>query len=110
VFYSWQFFKTRLSDLAYPQLEDVLYFSYAGAKKVSPTHPLFLAQALLNRLDAGPNDGLVTVVSSQYGTFVGTVELDHFAQMGWMFAGGKPKEHLTKLYAPIHNLLLEHRL
>ncbi len=82
-----------------PDLPGVLYFSVGGAAEVSPLHPLYLAQQLLHKLEPGPNDGLVTVASSHYGSYLFTAPLDHWAQIGW--TSHMDDSHIRLLYRPI---------
>ncbi|MFL5322368.1 MAG: lipase family alpha/beta hydrolase [Myxococcaceae bacterium] len=69
-----------------PDVKSVCYASMlaqaAGGFSVAnpllwPTHKYLMEKA-------GPNDGLVPVASQQWGEVFGTVDADHWAQIGWM--------------------------
>jgi triacylglycerol lipase len=63
-----------------PDSPDVRYFSYGG--QVSPSYltpVLRRAWSILTGAE-GPNDGMVSVASSRWGEYLGTVHADHFAQ------------------------------
>jgi triacylglycerol lipase len=67
-----------------PDHPDVTYFSFAGRKKLSHLHPLYLFQQVLDTNgQAGENDGLVTVESSRWGEFVDILPLDHAEMINW---------------------------
>ena len=58
-------------------------FSYGGARPWwGIAAPLQVAFRVLQRVE-GPNDGLVSVASARFGTYLGTLEADHFAETGW---------------------------
>lgn len=62
---------------------DVPTFSYGGARPWwAIAVPLQLPFRVLQRVE-GPNDGLVSVASARYGTYLGTLEADHLAETGW---------------------------
>lgn len=42
---------------------------------------------LLKQLEKGENDGLVSVDSSKWGTFLGTIEANHLEQINWNYLG-----------------------
>jgi len=46
-------------------------------------HPLFITQQILTFYEGPENDGLVSVDSSKWGTYVETLELDHAAMINW---------------------------
>lgn len=69
----------------------VEYFSYAGQTqanilanltKVDLVNPMLLATYTLARRTEGDNDGLVSVESARWGTFLGTVPADHWDEIG----------------------------
>ena len=66
-----------------PNMPDVNYYSIAGYKKY--VHKREILWAIFNHIlkNHGPNDGLVTVESAKWGTFLGTIEADHLEQVGW---------------------------
>eukprot|EP01130_Rhizamoeba_saxonica_P009355 TRINITY_DN3796_c0_g1_i2.p1 TRINITY_DN3796_c0_g1~~TRINITY_DN3796_c0_g1_i2.p1 ORF type:complete len:303 (-),score=59.26 TRINITY_DN3796_c0_g1_i2:134-967(-) len=55
----------------YKDHPDVKYYSVAGAVDFSLTNPLSFSGGIITPLE-GPNDGLVSVESSKWGTFLGT--------------------------------------
>ncbi|EJD51017.1 alpha/beta-hydrolase [Auricularia subglabra TFB-10046 SS5] len=70
-----------------PDLKDVKYFSVAGRiTSVSILHPLWLPKLILDAACApseGGNDGLVSVRSARWGTFLGVLEeCDHWDMRG----------------------------
>ena len=62
---------------------EVPTFSYGGARPWWGTAPPLLPAFRILQRAEGPNDGLVSVASSRFGTYLGTLEADHFAQTGW---------------------------
>jgi len=66
-----------------PDVPGVSYYSIAGYKKY--VHKREILWAIYNYIlrNHGPNDGLVTVESAKWGTFLGTIEADHLEQVGW---------------------------
>jgi triacylglycerol lipase len=83
-----------------PMRAGTKYFSYGGECKSVWSH-YYLQAKYLSKVE-GPNDGLVSVKSSQYGQYIRTLELDHTQFIG-MFAGGK---HL-QLFEEILELLVK---
>lgn len=77
--------------------EDVAYYSWAGAScqlldlLCQADHggevvtPLLSFTHLVTLLIEGDNDGLVSVESSKWGTFRGTVDADHLDEVGLLF-------------------------
>eukprot|EP01127_Copromyxa_protea_P003440 TRINITY_DN1325_c0_g1_i1.p1 TRINITY_DN1325_c0_g1~~TRINITY_DN1325_c0_g1_i1.p1 ORF type:complete len:209 (-),score=24.79 TRINITY_DN1325_c0_g1_i1:12-638(-) len=65
-----------------PDMEGVRYYSVAGDAKPSIYNPLYLPYLNTAKFE-GANDGLVSVESAKWGTFLGTVPLDHGEQIGW---------------------------
>jgi triacylglycerol lipase len=63
-----------------PDMPGVRYFSFAGEVSHARVWPaLRRAWNLLMPIE-GPNDGLVSVASAQWGEYLGTMYADHFAQ------------------------------
>ena len=63
-----------------PDRPEVTYFSYGGEVQSSRLTPaLRRAWNLLIPIE-GPNDGMVSLASSRWGEYLGTVHADHFAQ------------------------------
>jgi len=62
--------------------KSVSYYSISGDPQITTQNIFYPSyRYILNR--EGPNDGLVSVNSSQWGTHLGTVPLDHMKQIGW---------------------------
>ncbi len=67
-----------------PDAPGVRYFSVAGNK---PRHEMLYALRFCHDVIApaeGPNDGLVSVRSAQWGEFLGEWNCDHVNQVGWV--------------------------
>ncbi|KAJ3160337.1 hypothetical protein HDU86_000671 [Geranomyces michiganensis] len=61
-----------------PNAADVHYASYAAvAPKMSPLAPLYFSHRIVSERE-GPNDGLVSLQSAQWGEFMGAVQCDHW--------------------------------
>lgn len=61
----------------------VLYLSYVGAPQARTVNALLRASRRFLARRAGPNDGLVPVESQRWGTVLGEIDADHWAQIGW---------------------------
>lgn len=63
----------------------VTYFSLGGARPRNAEYwaPFMLLSPLLNRVDPGPNDGLVTTASARWGEYLGTINFDHVDQLNF---------------------------
>ena len=70
----------RVFNARTPDQPGVRYFSYGGEVSQARVTP-FLRRAwnLLTAIE-GPNDGMVSLTSSRWGEYLGTVHADHFAQ------------------------------
>ncbi|MBF5045857.1 thioesterase [Aggregicoccus sp. 17bor-14] len=68
-----------------PDVRGVAYGSYVAAFESASRalHPLLAPGYLYLSRRAGPNDGLVPASSQRWGEVLGTVEADHWAQVGW---------------------------
>lgn len=76
-------------NTAVPDRPSVRYWSYAGrAGKGTdvPINPFLLAQNRILYRREGVNDGLVSVESARWGTFLGTLDADHVLQLGLRLA------------------------
>ncbi|KAI9226925.1 MAG: Alpha/Beta hydrolase protein [Piptocephalis tieghemiana] len=61
-----------------PNDPSVRYYSYgACAKSMSPLHPLRVPWEVVSASE-GPNDGLVSLQSARWGTYVATLDADHW--------------------------------
>jgi len=66
-----------------PDREGVAYFSY-GAMATPPLWSAFRQSHRITEQVEGPNDGLVSVTSSQWGTYKGTLEgVSHLDLINW---------------------------
>lgn len=89
---------------ATPDDPRVRYYSYAGYTQASPfvdharvdlVNPALLASYLALDSLAGPNDGLVTIKSAQWGTFLGVLPADHWDEIGQpLGVTGRAFDHL----------------
>lgn len=61
-----------------PDDPNVLYFSYGASKEPAPYRLLRVTWNLVKEKE-GVNDGVVSVFSSRWGEYVGTVPVDHFS-------------------------------
>lgn len=78
----------------YPNDSRVKYFSWAGVScaildsqcrkkyKDETIDPLLIATYRTLQATRGPNDGIVTVDSAKWGTFLGEIPADHFDEIG----------------------------
>lgn len=66
-------------NLACPDSPNVTYQSLGGARQrhIEYWAPFIALAPLLNRYERGLNDGLVTVASSRWGEYLGTLNHDH---------------------------------
>jgi triacylglycerol lipase len=72
-----------------PDREDIRYLSWAFARDGAEMPALFKKrQQRIFELE-GPNDGLVSVRSATWGTFMGTERADHLECIGWSPAFAK---------------------
>eukprot|EP01126_Amoeba_proteus_P014284 TRINITY_DN16234_c0_g1_i10.p1 TRINITY_DN16234_c0_g1~~TRINITY_DN16234_c0_g1_i10.p1 ORF type:complete len:104 (+),score=13.15 TRINITY_DN16234_c0_g1_i10:92-403(+) len=92
------FFRDFLSDQFNPKTpnsENVKYYSLAGSIEFPPYHMFSFPSRIISASE-GPNDGLVSIKSAQWGNFLGIVELDHAEQIGWSFVVD-PRPHFRKI-------------
>lgn len=70
-----------------PDAPCVAYFSYGGDPPRKAVHwVLRIAYDIMHKSETGgPNDGLVTVESAQWGVWRGTVPADHLSLVNWQF-------------------------
>jgi triacylglycerol esterase/lipase EstA (alpha/beta hydrolase family) len=59
-----------------PNVDGILYASYAAVSDFKHLSPLYYPHQIIQERE-GPNDGLVSLCSAQWGHFLGTVECDH---------------------------------
>jgi len=85
---------------------EVPTFSYGAARPWwAISAPLLLSFRLLQKAE-GPNDGLVSVASARYGTYLGTLDADHFGATGWSWTppGIERFDHLAFYRGLAHDL------
>ncbi|MDX1548230.1 MAG: lipase [Rhodothermales bacterium] len=78
-------YMTETFNPAVPDHPDVQYWSYGGAAgkgTAVPVNPFLRFGNGVIFEHEGPNDGMVSVGSARWGTFLGTVEADHAQQIG----------------------------
>jgi triacylglycerol lipase len=63
-----------------PDRPEVHYFSYGAAVSQAHVSPMLRRSWSLITAVEGPNDGLVSVASARWGTYLGTLHVDHFGQ------------------------------
>ena len=73
---------SELNEIA-PNHPGVRYYSYGGAKNYIHRREFFSTPHRYLMDNFGANDGLITVDSSRWGTFLGIMEADHLEQIGW---------------------------
>jgi triacylglycerol lipase len=67
-----------------PDHKHVMYASYGAAVSRSVgMNPLLLPTYLFLNEKVGPNDGVVPLDSQRWGELLGTIDADHWAQIGW---------------------------
>lgn len=66
-----------------PDADGVAYYSVVGSSDRGHTHPLLWPTHAYLSANGGRNDGLVPAASQRWGTVLGEVEADHWAQVGW---------------------------
>ena len=67
-----------------PDSPKVKYFSYAGSQETRKIFPPLLIPHKIIMDREGENDGLVSVRSAKWGTFMGIIDADHLDQRGWL--------------------------
>ena len=60
-----------------PDDPNVKYFSYGASIDIALLHPLRFPYEVIKRVE-GENDGLVSVRSAKWGTYLGTLKCDHW--------------------------------
>jgi triacylglycerol lipase len=87
-------------DKEYPDKDNIRYFSVAGTQQVAVTHPLYIPQQLLAKLEpTTPNDGMVSLESAKHGQYLQEFELNHWSEVGWLCG---EREHL-----PMYRYIVE---
>ncbi len=70
----------RLFNERTPDSPRVRYFSYGGAVGSAHVAPMLRRGWQLISSTEGPNDGMVSVQSARWGEYLGTINVDHYAQ------------------------------
>jgi triacylglycerol lipase len=65
-----------------PDDPGVAYFSWCGATDLASVFPCFWLSWVILTATEGPNDGVVSVESAKWGTFLGTIPTDHLGEVG----------------------------
>jgi len=97
----------REFNASMPNNPEVRYYSVGGDRgSVRKTSPELATSYLYVQAKEGPNDGVVSVKSAQWGTYLETLPLDHLHQMNF------PLPHRWLLGAPSYKdvLLIYRRL
>jgi len=76
--------KMKRFNFETPNLDEVRYFSYSASFEPSWVHVFRPAWRIIYDLE-GPNDGLVSVASSKWGTWLGNLDdVNHLDLVGWL--------------------------
>ena len=63
---------------------NVKYYSYGGSKaKARDISVMYQIPYQITLRRSGPNDGIVSVESSKWGSYIRTLNADHLEQIGW---------------------------
>ena len=99
---------------ATPDVEGVTYFSYGATAEPAPWSAFRQSHRIVNRAE-GPNDGLVSVESSRWGVYKGTLmDVSHLDLINWTnrlrwliwkMAGNKRNFNAVALYFSIADML-----
>ncbi|TQB72537.1 hypothetical protein MPDQ_006760 [Monascus purpureus] len=102
-----------------PDVEDVRYFSYGAVVQPGMWSLFRLSQRILQHIE-GPNDGLVSVASSKWGTYEGTLlGVSHLDLINWTnrlkwlageLTGNKQKFNAIAFYLDIADTLAKEGL
>jgi len=88
---------------ATPNHPGVSYFSYGAAKThVSYVNPLHYFHNIIQQAE-GENDGLVSVKSSKWGEYLGTIACDHMEIINW-----SPFFDAKNIYLEVAKFLIDH--
>jgi triacylglycerol lipase len=63
-----------------PNIPGIGYFSYGASVPMARVSPMLRRPWNVLMRAEGPNDGLVSLQSARWGEYLGTLEVDHFAQ------------------------------
>lgn len=102
-----------------PDLEGVRYYSYGAAATPAPWSAFRHSHRIVNQ-EEGPNDGLVSVHSSQWGSYKGTLmDVSHLDLINWtnrlrwlvwQLVGNKRNFNAIALYLDIADMLAKEGL
>ncbi|MEE8408277.1 MAG: alpha/beta fold hydrolase [Myxococcota bacterium] len=99
---------------ANPDQPDVDYYSYTGKTQGNPivdedsvdvVHPALLATYQLLKNQEGNNDGLVSVYSAMWGTYLGAFPADHFDEVGQPVGAGRVSFNHKQFYVDLAKFL-----
>lgn len=82
-------------NLEVPDQQGIFYGSWLARARFSLLNPMLLPTWQLLRVKAGDNDGLVPVTSQEWGVICGSIEADHWAQIGWALGFDAPAFYET---------------
>ncbi|MDP7037704.1 MAG: triacylglycerol lipase [Myxococcota bacterium] len=97
-----------------PDAPNVQYYSIGGRTQASPNvdtsitdviNPLFIGTFLLGTVLEGENDGLVSITSAQWGTYLGTAPADHLDEIGMFPATPVVAFDYLTFYSQLANFL-----
>lgn len=91
-----------------PDSDAVGYYSFAASAPNSAFplwHPLYLPHQVVSEAEGRVNDGLVSVESSKWGKFVGTVDCDHWTLRGRGLPGAANKFDVDEFYRGVGTYL-----
>ncbi|RDI86117.1 T-complex protein 1 subunit gamma [Venturia inaequalis] len=103
-----------------PDLEGVKYYSYGASLEPTRWSVFWLSHRIMNEIGDKPNDGLVSVPSSQWGTYKGTlIGVSHLDlinwtnRLKWLFwslTGTKQNFNAVAFYLDIADMLAKENL
>ncbi|PSN67042.1 alpha/beta-hydrolase [Corynespora cassiicola Philippines] len=103
-----------------PDVQGTRYYSYGASLEPSSWSVFAASHSIIKRLEGGPNDGLVSVESSQWGNYKGTLTgVSHLDLINWTnrlkwflweLTGGKRNFNAIALYLDIADMLAKEGL
>ncbi len=83
----------------------VAYFSYGGSASSFSITPVLAPSYIILWMTEGANDGLVSVNSAKWGTYLGTLSTDHLGEIGQLLGVTAGGFKWLNFYATIANNL-----
>ncbi|KAH7138643.1 Alpha/Beta hydrolase protein [Dendryphion nanum] len=103
-----------------PDVDGVRYYSYGASLEPSSWSVFAASHSIIKRIEGGVNDGLVSVPSSQWGDYKGTlIGVSHLDLINWTnrlkwwiweLTGGKRKFNAIAFYLDISDMLAKEGL